>query len=150
MPKSWPPSPKSAKRVKPWPLASTISAALSAMRGVLAPLEPEILKEVTTALPRILHLLIHDLRQKKKPMLHALPRADRAAPTISAQNRPMTKHERELIRLMYQQRVEEGRNQQRLIENLRDSIESVQRMQAAQDEMLKLIGELLELQQDTE
>jgi hypothetical protein len=62
----------------------------------------------------------------------------------------MTKHERELIRLMYQQRVEEGRNQQRLIENLRDSIESVQRMQAAQDEMLKLIGELLELQQDTE
>jgi hypothetical protein len=51
---------------------------------------------------------------------------------------------------MYQQRVEEGRNQQRLIENLRDSIESVQRMQAAQDEMLKLIGELLELQQDTE
>jgi hypothetical protein len=83
-------------------------------------------------------------------MLHALPRADRAAPTISAQNRPMTKHERELIRLMYQQRVEEGRNQQRLIENLRDSIESVQRMQAAQDEMLKLIGELLELQQDTE
>lgn len=81
-------------------------------------------------------------------MLHALPRADRAA-TISAQNRPMTKHERELIRLMYQQRVEEGRNQQRLIENLRDSIESVQRMQSAQDEMLKLIGELLELQQDT-
>lgn len=60
----------------------------------------------------------------------------------------MTKHEREIIRLMYELRVEEGRYQTRLLESLRDAIESTQKMQAAQNRMLEAIAELLKLQED--
>jgi hypothetical protein len=60
----------------------------------------------------------------------------------------MTKQEREIIRLMYQLRVEEGRYQTRLLESLRDAIESTQKMQAAQNQMLEAIAELLKLQED--
>jgi hypothetical protein len=65
----------------------------------------------------------------------------------------MTEHERELIRLMYELRNEESRNQSRLIttlrdsmDRLRDSIEHVERMQMAQNQMLKIIADLLELE----
>jgi hypothetical protein len=60
----------------------------------------------------------------------------------------MTKQEREIIRLMYELRVEEGRYQTRLLESLRDAIESTQKMQAAQNRMLEAIAELLKLQDD--
>jgi hypothetical protein len=71
----------------------------------------------------------------------------------------MTQQERELLRLMYDMRVEESKHQTQLIEDLseamdvhykrmRAAIESVRKMQGAQNQMLKAIGDLMNLQED--